>query len=166
MSLEAPGVWQVGVWATTVYADGVWREGDAPEPPDVTPIQTPAGSSRKRRRAYVEIDGTKFEVKDSSEAIQLLQRARALAEREAEKAASTAESNVKRIAKRTGSIPELKVIAPEIRLSPELTADTKQIVSDINRLYAKAAQEAELRIRLAEQMAREDEEEAELMLLL
>ena len=61
-------------------------EAGEPPVPDPTPEQTPSGRSRRhRQRAYVEIDGQKFIVSSQSEAELLLQQARAIAERQAEK---------------------------------------------------------------------------------
>jgi hypothetical protein len=123
---------------------------------------------RKRRKLFVEIDGQQFTVRSETEAAQLLQQARALAERSAEKAATTAESNVRRIARRTGSVPALKVKAPDIRVSPELKAESRAVIAEIDRLYKQAATIAELRILMEERLKKEaaDEMEAELLLLL
>jgi hypothetical protein len=119
--------------------------------------ETGAGSNKKRRRRYVvEIDGQSFEVRSQSEAIELLQRARAIAERQAEQRAEVAEQNVARIARRTGVVPQLKVKTPEIVASPEL--DVGPLIEDIQRLYKKAGEIAELRLLLMKQLNDEDEE--------
>lgn len=117
--------------------------------------QNAAGKSKKRR-LYVEIDGQRFDVKSEAEAVELLQRARAIAESQAEKRAETAASNVTRIARRTGSVPALKIKTPEIKASNDL--NVSQLIADIRRLYDKAAIEAELRVLLQKQMDDEDEE--------
>jgi hypothetical protein len=119
------------------------------------PAQSAAGKSKKRR-LYVEIDGQRFDVKSEAEAVELLQRARAIAESQAEKRAETAASNVTRIARRTGSVPQLQIKTPEIEASPDL--NVSQLIADIRRLYDKAAIEAELRVLLQKQMDDEDEE--------
>lgn len=117
---------------------------------------TGAGSNKRRRRYVVEIDGQSFEVRSQSEAIELLQRARAIAERQAEQRAEVAEQNVARIARRTGVVPQLKVKTPEIVASPEL--DVGPLIEDIQRLYKKAGEIAELRLLLMKQLNDEDEE--------
>lgn len=121
------------------------------------PVSTGAGSNKKRRRRYVvEIDGQSFDVASQAQAVELLQRARAIAERQAEKNAAVAEQNVARIARRTGVVPQLKVKTPQITASPEL--DVAPLIEDIQRLYKKAGEIAELRLLLMKQMTDEDEE--------
>lgn len=121
----------------------------------------PAGSNRKRGpRYYVDIDGQSFPVTSQAEALTLLQRARALAEREAEAQAEVVERKVAKVVRRTGTVPKVRVKAPEISASPEL--DVSAIVRDIERLYAKAAELAELRLLMRKQM---DEDDEELLLL-
>lgn len=123
--------------------------------------QSGAGRPRKkRRRAFVEIDGQTFEVSSKDEALELLQRARAIAERQAEQRAKVAESNVSRIARRIGSVPQVRVITPVITASPDLGVG--DIIKGIERLYTQAAELAELRVLLQKQM---DEEDEELLLL-
>ncbi len=123
----------------------------------------PAGSSKRKhhkRRQYVEIDGQSFEVASAQEALDLLQRARALAEREAESAAEQAAKAVPRGTK----VRPVEVKAPEITASPEIAQDLAPIIADIQRLYAKAAETAELRMLLERQMDEEDEDELILLL--
>lgn len=161
MSLSVDGVWKAGVWATTVWADGVWREGDAP-PPVETTTQTPAGSSNRRkqkRRQYVEIDGQSFPVDSAEQAKQLLERARALAEKHVE----TQEKVVAKADK-----PE-RISIPAIEVSREIKAEVSPLIADIERLYKKAAERArmneELRELLAKKLRDEDDEDDEFLLL-
>ncbi len=159
--LEAgTAVLRVQAWA---LSDGTW--GDAKVIPftatAVSTGQTPAGSSRRKppRRTYVEIDGQQFEVRDAQEAVELLNRARALAEREAEESAREAANKVSRGTK----VKPVKVETPTIVAPPEMRDELAPIIADIERLYAKAAQTAELRLLM--QLAMQEEED-ELLLLL
>jgi metal-dependent amidase/aminoacylase/carboxypeptidase family protein len=158
-------IWNEAIWGP------VWSQ-DAPSPPAEDDETTTGGIARrkprKKRRMFVEIDGNQFPVNSAAEAAQLLSQARALAERKAEQSAATAETNVRRIARRTGTIPALKVKAPDIRVSPELKAESRAVIAEIDRLYKQAATIAELRILMEERLKKEaaDEMEAELLLLL
>ncbi len=133
-------------------------------PPVVTSTQTPAGSSRRKqsRRTYVEIDGQQFEVRSAQEAVELLNRARALAEREAEATANEAAATANKVSRGTKVAP-VKVEAPTIVAPPDMRDELAPIIADIQRLYAKAAETAELRLLM--QLAMQEEED-ELLLLL
>jgi hypothetical protein len=123
--------------------------------------QTPAGKSRRKpARQYVEIDGQPFEVRSAQEAVELLNRARALAERESEATASDAAKKVSRETK----VTPVKVEAPEIKAPVEMRDELAPIIADIQRLYAKAAETAELRLLLQRQLDAEEEEELILLL--
>lgn len=124
---------------------------------------TGAGASqRKRRRYYVEIDGQAFPVADAAEASQLLQRARAIAERQAE---AQSEKAVK-VLTRKRKVPRVRIDAPVVATSPELKDDLAPLIADIQRLYAQAAVNAELRLRLAQIEKNEQDDEDDLLLLL
>lgn len=140
--------------------------GDVAPQPDPEPTVTPAGKSR-RRTYYVEIDGQQFLVNDVEQARQLLQRARAIAEREAEEKGERATKALKRKV-RAQRVPVVRVHAPVIRLAPELRAELLPVVEDIRRLYSRAAEMAELRLLMlkAEQARADDDEEDDLLLLL
>jgi hypothetical protein len=130
-------------------------------PPDPEPTgQTPAGSSRRRKRYYVEIDGQQFPVASPAEAEQVLQHARALAERAAEQ---TAERVVE---KRTASakVAPVTLAPPVITASPELHLDLTDIRRQLQRVYQGMAMAAEMRLLLAKQ-AEQDEEEAIFLLM-
>jgi hypothetical protein len=156
----AIGVNWAEIWAPVWGA--VWTQVP-PEPPEPEPevAQTPAGISRKRR-LYVEIDGQQFPVESVAEATELLQRARALAEKQADERAVVATKKLKR--KRV--VPKVRIAAPVITVSPEIAVDVSPLIVDIERLYRQAAETAELRLLLARQMREEDEDEAELLLLI
>lgn len=128
--------------------------------PTPTPdaAQTPAG---RRRRQYVEIDGQQFEVSGIEEARQLLQRARAIAERQAEQKSVRVEKKLKRKA----VVPKVRVDAPVIRVAPELRADLRPLIDDIQRLYTQAAELAELRLLMLKVQQDEDDEDDLLLLL-
>lgn len=123
----------------------------------------PAGRSRKRRgqRYFVEIDGQQFLVDSQQQAQALLERARALAERESEKAA---EQVVQKFTKKA-RIPEVRLETPVVSVSPELEQDLSPLIADIQRLYERAAATAEIRLRM-ERIAQDDDDEDELLLLL
>lgn len=155
-------VWAAGFWPDDFWAAGFWSGDDTPLPTP-TVYQTPAGSSRKNkgpRRYFVEIDGQTFMADTRQQAQAILERARKLAEDDAEKQADQKVS--KRKAK--GVIPEVLADVPEVSVSPELAQDFAPIIAEIRKLYEQAAQTAEIRARM-EQIAR-NEEEDELILLL
>lgn len=130
---------------------------DAP-PIVVEATQTPAG---RRRRLYVEIDGQSFSVDTEAQAVQLLQRARALAEHQAEQKAEIATKRLRR----KEIVPRVQLTIPEITVSPDLQAVTAPLIADIERLYNKAAELAELRLLLARQMADEEDDDDVLLLI-
>lgn len=119
-----------------------------------------AGSSKRRRRYYVEVDGQKFLVDSEPEARQILEHARALAERQAEQ---LAEKAVK-VLTRKRKVPKVKIDPPVVSASPEL--DLAPLIADIQRLYAQAAMNAEIRLRMAQIAKQEEEEDEEEDLLL
>ena len=139
-----------------------YKAGQAATPPtpDPTPAANPAGSN-KRRRYYVEIDGQAFPVASEAEAVALLQRARAIAERQAEAKATSVE---RRLRKRV-AVPAIALKTPSITVAPELRAATAPLIADIERLYAKASLEMELRLLLEKQRAADDDDEDVLLLL-
>lgn len=132
--------------------------------------QTAGGISRQRRhhRLYVEIDGQQFPVNSSAEAIELLNHARALAEKKAEESAQLAEKRVRRAIKRRGiEVPKLKIETPAISVSPEIKAQAAPVIADITRLYERSAMDAEIRLLLMKQLQQDqDDEEDDLLLLL
>jgi hypothetical protein len=130
----------------------------APPAPEVEPV-TPAGR-RKRRRYYVEIDGQQFEVESAAEAQALLERARALAERAAEEAAT------KLLQKRKPEtrVRKVTLLPPRVSASPELQLDLGPLKRDLTRIFENAAAMAELQL-LLRKAAEEDDEEAVLWLM-
>jgi hypothetical protein len=135
-----------------------WASTFVPPPP-APPADTGAGKS-KRRRYFVEIDGQQFEVANAADAYQLLDRARALAERAAETKAKKVEAKAARAQKPR----PIRIQAPKITASPELQLDLAPIRRDIARIYDSAAALAELRVLLARAIE-EDEEESLLLLM-
>lgn len=127
-------------------------------PTPQAPTVTQAG--RKKRRYFVEIDGQQFDVANAAEARQLLDRARALAERAAETKAQKVEAKAARAQKPR----PIRIEAPKITASPELQLDLAPIRRDIARIYDSAAAEAELRVLLLRAIE-EDEEESILLLM-
>src|SRR6185503_586990 len=113
----AIGVNWAEVWSPVWKA--VWTQSPPEQPPDDTPTVTPAGSSR-RRRYYVAIDGQDFPVASEAEAVSLLQRARAIAERQAEVKATSVERRLKKRA----DVPAVALKTPAISVAPELREAT------------------------------------------
>ncbi len=143
-----------GSWLTS------WASTFVPPTPDPAPDVVPAGSSRHKRRHYVEIDGQQFDVANANEALQLLDRARALAERAAESKAKKVEAKAARASKPR----PIRIQPPRITASPDLAIDLGPIRRDIERIYDSAAAEAELRVLLLRALE-EDEEESILLLM-
>jgi hypothetical protein len=132
--------------------------------PTPTPSPAPplaAHGSRKRRRHYVEIDGQTFPVEDAAEAVELLQRARAIAERQAEERGAKAV----RALRRKPQVPKVRIAQPAISASPEIRAEVAPLIADISRLYDRAAELAEIRLLLARQIADDDDEDDVLLLI-
>lgn len=135
--------------------------GEAPEPE----AQPPAGRGSQRRRGrqrfYVEIDGQQFPVDSAQEAADLLQRARALAEQQAEQKVE----RVTKVLRRKAQIPRVQIAAPEITASPEIQADLAPLIEDIQRLYKRAEETAELRLLMMKRLRDEDDEDDLLLLM-
>jgi len=151
-------------WAE-IWADvwgPVWSQ-TAPEPqpePEVV-VQTPAGSSnRRKRRLYVEIDGQAFEVESAQHAQALFDRAKALAQ----EAASEQAQRVERKLTISRKVPRVTLEVPEIKASPELKLDLKDIRKQIAKVYQDAAMALEMRL-LLERQAQVDEEESIFLLM-
>lgn len=136
-----------------------WASTFVPPPPP-EPVETGAGKSKRKRLYFVEIDGQQFEVRNAAEAQQLLERAKALAERAAEAKAKKVETKAAR-AQRPRPV---RLEAPKITASPELRLDLAPIRRDIASIYDNAALLAELRLLLQRAMD-EDEEESILLLM-
>lgn len=148
----------LGSWGTS------WASTYVPPAPE-EPTQTPAGSSRRKRRYFVEIDGQHFEVNSAAEAQELLGRARALAERAVEIAERKTERRVRRAVKR-GKVPgPIRIDRPSVSASPELNLDLSPLKAEIERLYANAAAMIEMRILLEQRLREEDEEDVLLLLM-
>jgi hypothetical protein len=132
---------------------------------DVASSVTPAGrggaSGSNRKRYLVQIDGQDFTVTSETQAVELLQRARAVAERIVERKAT----NVEKRLRRRDVVPAITLATPEITVPFELREATAPLIADIERLYAKASVEMELRLLLArEQEADEDDDDVLLLI--
>lgn len=130
-----------------------------PEP--AITAQTPAGSSnRRKRRLYVEIDGQAFEVESAQHAQALFDRAKALAQ----EAATEQAERVERKLTISRKVPKVTLEVPEIKASPELKLDLKDIRKQIAKVYQDAAMALEMRL-LLERQAQVDEEESIFLLM-
>lgn len=145
------------------------------------PVSDGAGSSqrkkRRKERFFVDIDGQSFPVDSAQDALNVLEQARALAERQAEEKARQAEKKVRRkVAKAeraegNAAVPALRVEAPRIEVSPEIARAAAPLIEDIGRMYRQAAMVAEMRLLLqkqreAEEKARQAQDDEDLFLLL
>jgi hypothetical protein len=156
MPAWAIGAWREGAWKGTAWA----TVPPEPQPEPEQQTQTPAG--RSRRRYFVEIDGQHFNVDNAQQAVELLQRARAIAEHQAEQKSE----RVTKQLKRKPVVPKVKIAAPDIRVSPAIKAQVAPLIADITRLYDKAALNAEMRLLMFKAMRDEDDDEEDVLLLL
>jgi len=128
--------------------------------PPVITGSTPAG--RPRRRYYVEVDGVRFDVVNSEQARQILERAKTLAREAAEQSAKILERTHRYT---TETIAPVKMDAPRVTASPELRLPLKSVRRSINKIYREKSVIVELRMWLElEQRLMEDEDEAMLLL--
>ena len=147
----AKDTWGLSWGGTTGKWLAHWASTFVPPPPQA-PTVTPAG--KKRRRYFVSIDGRDFEVANAAEAQQLLERARALAERAAETKAKKVEAKAARAQKPR----PIRIEPPRITASPELELNLAPIRADIARIYDSAAAMAELRVLLQRALDEDDED--------
>lgn len=155
----AADTWGLSWGGTTGSWLASWASTFVPPQLPEEPAVTPAGR-RTKRRYYVEIDGQQFDVANAADALQLLDRARALAERAAETAATKVQAKAARAAKPR----PIRLQAPKVVASPELQIDLAPIRQDLARIYDRAGAIAELRL-LLQRAIEEDEEEAILLLM-
>jgi hypothetical protein len=125
--------------------------------------QTPAGR-RTKRRYFVEIDGQQFLVDTPQQAMALLERAQRLAEQ-------TAQDDAERIV--SAALPRIRALGKvePVRLAPRIKTDVRtpeveRIKVEIARIYAQAAQAAEIRLLMERQAIQDDEDEAEELILM
>ncbi len=121
--------------------------------------QTAGGKPKKRKPLYVEIDGETFEVDNAAEAVQLLERAKELAQAQVESVTTRAVKRAKRGKKQLVRVPEIST--PFEGLKPI----AQQYREDIANVYRSIAVDAEIRALLAKRLAEEDEEDAIFVLL-
>jgi hypothetical protein len=129
--------------------------------------QTPAGrgGTRKAKRKYlVEIDGQEFAFDDINQALNLLQKAEALARQTAETQAEQTIQVALPKAIRLGKAEQVQVKVPEIHGSDELSKHLRESRDRIRQVYRDAALAAELRILMALE-AEKDDEDAILLLM-
>jgi hypothetical protein len=119
-------------------------------------VQT--GGGKRKHRYFVQIDGHDFEVRSRAEAVEILQKAAAIAERAAEKAAE----------RKAASIPVTSKVRKVSLKPPVITTnapvDIAPYLQAIERAYQNAAAAAEIRLLLEAQMREEDEIAAYLLL--
>lgn len=122
---------------------------------------TPAGSSRKRRHSYVEIDGQRFAVDGPEHARALLERAREVAANHARGLAEAAVAKAPRRGTKPVAIATPRIESPD----PELAPVIREARLAINKLYRETALDVELAALMHKHLAQEDEDE-ELLLLM
>lgn len=142
--------------------EGIAAGGFVPPEPEPEPSQRPAG--RKRRRRYiVSIDGRDFEVDSAAEALNLLERAKAIAQ----KAAAEAAKQVLRRKVRSGRKPTVQLRKPEIRTdAPVADAQLMELRQEIAAIYDRAAVDAEIGYLFLKLLREEQDEEDALIVLL
>lgn len=150
-------VWADGLWADDFWAAGFWSTTDAAPEPEAPAGPTPAGRAKRknRHRYFVQIDGQDFEVRDQQEAIEVLQKAAALAEVAAERRAKAVK------AKPTPKVEPVKLAPPVIKTNAPI--DLEPYRKAIEQAYRNAAIAEEMRRLLEAQMW--DDEEAAMLLL-
>jgi hypothetical protein len=135
------------------------HSGDGPPDPPDPPAevgQTPAG--RRKRKYIVEIDGQEFSFDDINQALNLLQKAETLARQTAETQAEQTIQVALPKALRLGKAEQVQVKAPEIHGSSELVKHLSESRARINKVYRDAALAAELRILMALEAEKDDED--------
>jgi hypothetical protein len=136
-----------------------WASTYVPPVPEPDTTQH-AGSNRKRKRYYVEIDGQPFEVESAAQAQQLFDRAKQLATQVAEEQAQKKQAK----ASRSPKPRPIRLQAPKVSASPELKIDLAPLRQELTQIYDSAAALAEMRLLMQRAMD-EDEEESILLLM-
>lgn len=122
---------------------------------------TPAGSSNRRRRYLVSIDGQDFPVESPGHARALLERAKELARSEAPERAEQVIAKRLRVPAPQGK--PIRVPVPQIYTpDPELVAVVARMRTEINRVYREAALAAEIALRI--KLLEEDDDDVLLLL--
>lgn len=146
-----------GLFAEGLFANGLFACNEAPAPtPDPTPTQTPAGRSRRRRKYIVEVDGQEFHFDNAQQAFDLLDRAEKLARTQAERQAAEIEAVALPKARLLGKAAPVTIRVPELGGSYDL--GIKEAQERIRQIYEDAALAVELRILMALEAERDDEE--------
>ena len=154
---------------TAFQVDAFQHVGLAGELPEVGARQTGAGRSRRRRRYEVEIDDEVFAVESAAEAEELISKARDIAEQQAR---AEAERVIKkrRIASRREKKP-LKLDAitlpvPYVKARADGSEElAQQIQAQLDAVYARAARDAEIALRVRRQVELDEEDSIILFLL-
>jgi hypothetical protein len=142
-----------GSWLTS------WSSTYVPPVPEPDTARH-AGSNRKRKRYYVEVDGQPFEVQNATEARQILDRAKELATQVAEEQAQKKQAK----ASRSPKPRPIRLQAPKVSASPELKIDLAPLRQELTQIYDSAAALAEMRLLM--QRAMDDDEEESILLLM
>ena len=119
-------------------------------------VSTGAGRSKRRRRYTVVIDGAEFEVENQQHAVELLSRAKELAQVEAARVAEAAVpvKALRKTGKKPIALQTPKISSPDSELSRIIT----EARNSINEIYRNAALQAELSYLMAKQQEQDDEE--------
>ena len=124
---------------------------------------------RRGQRSVIDVDGELLEVSSRAEAEEVLRRIRDEAKAEAEKEAKRALNKARDIARKEGTLPEVRVEPPRIApvdVSDSLAAMIERINADIAKTYERAQQEAELAYLARKKYFDDDEEDALIALLI
>lgn len=139
-------------------------DGPPPEPQPEEQAQVPAGRKRRERKYIIEIDGREFVADSAQEAINLLDKAQAIAQRIADQQVAQAVEKGLPTAIRLGAVPRVTPKPLQITGSLPIYKELQAAKERINRIYRDAAIAAELRLLMALEAER-DEEEAILLSL-
>lgn len=128
-----------------------------PEPEDEE--ESTGGLNKRRRRYLVQVDGQTFQVSSKTEAIQVLERAKALAIEHAEQLAKVSVPTRKTGGK-PAKLPTPKISSPD----PELKSVVSEVRKEINATYRRAAMEAEIAYLMAKKAEQDDEDDILLLI--
>lgn len=147
-------------WPTNLLQNTLFVEPPVVVPPPVE--QTPAGRSKRHKRYYLEIDGQTFIVDSPAEALELLEKATALADKPSKAAAAMAVRRAIKAGKVPQSlrVPQVKSADPELQ---EIVLSAQKILAAI---YDTALVDAEIKLRVAKQRQEDDNDDDDILLLM
>jgi hypothetical protein len=160
----------VGIHATSgaLVADSATVSGVAQNGTAVASVpSTGAGRPRKtrKRKVIVTIDGEDFTVSSEAEAVELLESAKAEAEKKAEEVTTKAVAATNRPKRKILADVRKALTTPEIAVSKAVQPAADKIQSEIAKIYADALRAVEIATLMRRQADEQDDEDILLMLL-